>query len=459
MSRFLAISLTLFACVGGALAQTPDASPTAEAPSAPPSTSPPDPVIGGNPTGAISSNPGAVNITTGSGKLGQLLGLEKDSGVHFGGLWIGDASGVLAGGLQPGQWGLNSLTILDLALDTEKLGGWKGGLFGAEFLQFSGQPTNNLAGSQQGFDSLPAGPPLVRQELYQLWWRQEFGEKFVVRVGKTVPTYDFNNVSRPVPVPDEAANIPSVSSVGFTPIFVNPTMLGVLPGYYNSACGVTVNFLPTKQTYINYGVYDGSMAIGDQTGLMGPQFDGHYFHIAETGIAYRIGDEKKPGRAAIGIWRQTGPLTAANTGTVQGAGGLYAFGSQRLWYRNPGIDNSGVSLYYQLGANNSNALEFRQYFGTGLTAFGLVPGRKHDSFGYGLAWAFLNGDPNAGTFFSPGLPGTKLRTNELMMQWYYQMALRPGAYFQPALTYIPNPGARPGVPGAFAVTVRLTLLF
>ena len=128
-------------------------------------------------------------------------------------------------------------------------------------MQFSGQNTNGLAGAFPGFDSIEAGPPFVRNELYELWYRQSlFDDKLIFRIGKSVPTYDFNNVVRPVPVGDPAAAIPAVTSLSYTPIFVNPTMLGVIPGYYNSATGITTTFAPTKSTYLNYGFYDGNAA-------------------------------------------------------------------------------------------------------------------------------------------------------------------------------------------------------
>ena len=72
---------------------------------------------------SVSSNPAAVNIVTGTGALGRLLGLDEESGVRLGGLWIGDASGILAGGSSPGRWGLNGLTVVDLNLDGQKLFG------------------------------------------------------------------------------------------------------------------------------------------------------------------------------------------------------------------------------------------------------------------------------------------------------------------------------------------------
>jgi hypothetical protein len=40
----------------------------------------------------------------------------------------------------------------------------------------------------------------------------------IVRVGKMVPTADFNNVLRPVPTQDQSLFIPSVSGLMFTPV-------------------------------------------------------------------------------------------------------------------------------------------------------------------------------------------------------------------------------------------------
>ncbi len=161
---------------------------------------------GGNPAAgeaapsAVSSNPAANDIFTGTGALGRFLGFDKDSGVRLGGAWIGDSNWLMSGGREPGEWSLNSLLLLDLTLDADKLMGIKGGMFGIQFLQFDGQPTNQEAGVVQGYNSLPGAPPLERTELYELWWRQKlFDDKLTLRIGKTVPTYDFNNVSRPAP--------------------------------------------------------------------------------------------------------------------------------------------------------------------------------------------------------------------------------------------------------------------
>jgi porin len=156
--------------------------------SAPAELTPTGPSLSG-----ISGNAAAINIEAGNGMLGQALGFGSDSGVRVGGAWVGNASFLLTGGEKPAQSSFNSLLVADLNLDFGRLANIPGGQFGAQFLQFNGQPTNTEAGVVTGFNGLTGPPPLVRSELYQLWWRQAlFDEKLVIRVGKLVaPVIDF----------------------------------------------------------------------------------------------------------------------------------------------------------------------------------------------------------------------------------------------------------------------------
>jgi porin len=399
----------------------------------------------------ISSNPGAVDVRTGTGELAEtierLVGLPRDTGVFLGGVWVSDANCLFSGGADPGKWSFNRLLIVGAGLDAEKLVGWPGGRFGAEFLQFNGEHTNRQAGSVQGYNSLPGPDPLHRSELYQLWWRQElFDRKFVLRIGKVVPTNDFNNVLRPVPVQDQHLAIPAVSGLLYTPVFINPTLLGTMPGYYNSAYGITATFTPIRNLYLSYGVYDGNIAHQVQTGLRGaPNFNGYYFRVGEAGGAWEVAG--LPGSFGLGGWRQTGQLgPTPNNITENGASGFYLFGSQRFWRARPNIDNSGISGFAQFGVNNSDTLPIDHYFGTGLTEFGLVPHRGKDSAGVGLAWSSLNEN-----IFQ--------RDSELMLQAYYQAHVTHGVFFEPAISYIPNPGADPHLDAAWALTLRAICLF
>lgn len=396
---------------------------------------------------SISGNPGASNVFVGTGLLGRLIGFTPESGVTLGGMWIGDADYLFTGGQKPRTWSFNSLFIPNLYLDLQKITGLPGASIDVNLLQFNGENANGKAGSVPGYDGLVVVPPFVRTELYELWWRQKlFEDKLILYIGKNVPTIQFNNVSRPVEVSVPAEEISAVSSLIYTPIFINPTLLGVAPGYYNSAWGITANWVPAKSLDISYAFYDGSLASGIQTGIKGgPQFNGHYFTIGEMDYSWLLGPEGLPGKFGIGGWVQTGELYGPGV-QEKGAQGAYSLGSQRIWYRNPGVDNSGISVFYQFGFNASNTLLANRYVGLGLTGFGLIPGRLSDSMGTGLAWSWLNRRYG-------------FRSNEAMLQWYYQAHLIGTSFIQPVISYMPNPGASTRIQGAVTATAQLIVLF
>jgi porin len=414
---------------------------TAQQAPPPAASTPPTPVP------AVSGNPAATNYFPGTGWLGRTLGLKDEWGVKLGGLWLADTNLVAAGGAQPGGSTNNSSLLVALQIEAEKLVEWRGAMFGFQFLQVNIGPTNSQAGTVQGYNGIGGPPPNNRSELYEAWYLQEMIKDVLkMRIGRTVPTYDFGNVIRPVALADPTQNIPGVSGLLFVPIFVNGSMLGVMPGYYNPGNGVTVNFTPDKAFYLNAGFYDGNGARGVQTGITPPQFNGYYFNIAEIGTNWLLGEGKHPGQFGIGLWRQTGQLTAAGV-TEDGIGGFYLFGSQRVAYGvNSSVPTSSISVFYQLGANNSQTLPITQYYGAGITGFGLIGSRASDSMGAGVAFSRLN-------------PNLFARDSELMFQGYYQAHLFATTFLQPTVSYIPTPGASPTLPGALALTMRLTVLF
>lgn len=402
---------------------------------------------------SISSNPAAVYSATGNGVLQSYiekqLGIKNNHGISFGGVWLGDVNQLFSGGIDhPDRTTLNSSLLLDISADTQKLAGWPGGGFGVQLLQLNAQSTNEQSGIVQGYNSVPGPLPLNRFELYQLWFRQElFDKKLIFRIGKTVPTYDFNNVVKPVALDNANVFIPSVSGLIYTPIFVNSSMLGVIPGYYNSAYGINLSFAPIKTWYVSYGIYDGNLARGEQLGLHAtPTFNGAYYQIAETGLAWLLGQEGKPGTFAVGAWHQDGEIKSPPTVTENSASGFYLFGSQRVWYRDPNVDSSGYSLFYQYGVNNSRALPVRKYIGAGLTAFGLIGNRVDDSLGIGAAFAWLN-------------PNIFNHSNELLIQTYYQAQIFKELYLEPVITYSPSPGVNGTKNNAWAGTLRAILIF
>jgi hypothetical protein len=101
--------------------------------------------------------------------------------------------------------------------------------------------------------------------------------------------------------------------------------------YYNSAYGVTATAAPNQNLYLSYGIYDGDLALGDQTGLWAaPRFNGYYFNIAELGGGWVLGSNKFPGSAAIGGWDQTGTLSLTSTPATISQSGTQGFLHLRL---------------------------------------------------------------------------------------------------------------------------------
>ncbi len=407
--------------------------------------------------GSVSGNPAADNIVPGTGFLGHSLGLADKSGLRVGGMWLADSNGVLSGGAQPGSWTWNSMLLLGLDVDAERLLNLKGASFSAQFMQVDTQPTNAQAGSVQGYNSLDAsaGTVVDRSQLYQAWYRQKlFDDKVNVRIGKQVPTYDFANVSRPVPESDDMLMIPAVTGLLYTPIFVNPSMLGAIGGYFNSVYGLSIGLESSQNTSVRIGIYDGNVADGVQTGMTGPEFNGYTFSIAEFGVDWVLNNEY-PGELGVGAWYQSGNLEVTNLDndviSQDGTGGVYFFGGQRLWSSGgqsdrPAAPEQSVSAFIQYGVNNSQTMLMTQSVGGGLTAFGVFPSRPHDSVGIGASLAWLN-------------PNTFERSSEMMFQTYYQFRLSDGLFVQPTLSCIPTPGTSPDLDPAWAFTLRLTTLF
>lgn len=395
----------------------------------------------------ISGNPAATNAVTGTGWLGEQLGVNKN-GLRLGGLWIGGLNELVTGGADPGLTYNNAL-IVDLYVDLERFAGLKGSAIGVDFLQLNTQATNVDAGSVLGYIGIVNDEPFNRSQLLEAWWRQElFDERLIVRIGKSNPSIDFQDIVRPVASPYNDRNISAVSSLLYAPIFVLPTLYQSLGSFYDTVYGVTSTWVPSEKFYLSYGVYDGNKARGVATGLTGPEFNGYYFHIGEVGTNWLMGEEERPGFLSIGGWHQTGRLTS-NDGLIHedGAEGLYFIASQLLWYRDQEpVDDAGISGYVQFGWNDSQTQLFNYYFGAGFTGRALVPKRPQDSFGIGMALGWLN-------------PNNFTQDTELAIQAYYQAHVTGPIYTETALSYIPHPAAAPGVDGALAVTQQLIVPF
>lgn len=422
--------------------------------------SPPGPILG------IPASPAAVDPVPGTGALGRWLGIPADSPWRLGGAWVGNGGVQLGGGVTGEDGvGLAQQFLLDLSLDLEKSMGWKGGKIWVQGLQIN---ANNAAayasGSVQGVNSLVDPPTLARTELYSFALAQNlFDGQLRVLLGKLVASNDFANVVTPVQVGfDSPYAIPGISSLTYKPLYAIPATLGRLPGYPDSALGISFNLQPNafqKSLYLKGGIYDGRSGLGVnppvETGRSMPSLSGPLFAIGEIGGSWNLGSQALPGAAGFGVWNQSGPLSRCNDAgtsclTEASAAGGYLIAQQRLLnFRYP-RDGSGISTFLQLGWSPSVTNLFTSSVGGGFTVFAPMPSRLKDSYGVGVAWARLN---------DQGFLATTYRPSELMLQVYGQIHLAGTVYLTPSITILPYLGLQQAVAPSSSALLQLVALF
>jgi porin len=431
-------------------------------------------------TRAITYNPQVNPYLNGWGNLGLMFGLNKET-IRLGGLFLPQLNWTATGGAKPHSWFGSLLVGVNAGVDLKRTLGIPGATFGVEFVAYTGGAANLASGTVLKYDGVNTQAPNSRQELTQLWWHQRlFHDKLVFQIGKMNAAGSFGTVALPVPISDPKLADMDITVLVWPMSGINPTMYGRLPIWPNNAYGAVVHFAPTKNFYASYGIFDGNNSQNNhtniQTGLMlEPKINSNKFHIAEVGATYLLGAEQMPGKFGIGGWVQTGKLFTPNLTYQNGATGYYLFANQRLWYRHPSIDNSGLIGFMQFGRTSDQAAQVNTCLNGGLTAVDLLPALPYNRVSLGVAWGELNDAPIAGIFFYngfyPGVPSNTTRFNgsELMIQVALQSTLvfpvkglwvpNEAITFNLAYTYIPTPGQRPNLPQAHTLLLRMVQMF
>jgi porin len=437
---------------------------------------------------SIPANPNAFSGLISSQILQKSLGLPLDAPLQVGGEAAFVGNRLTSGGLKTFTDSGERWFGFNADLDMERLfpfASIPGGELYSSMIQYEGGRGLQYVGSVQGYDGVNAWGAgkygRDRLELYEVWWRQRlFDDRLIAKVGKINGAAEFAQVLNPPTIPQDPSRMAwTISDLLFSPAGYLPIFQGKLPVYANPAWGATVTVQPTPAVYGRYGFFDGNNAQGRETGpRLGPDLNENIFQIAEGSLSWELGEERKAGRVAAGVWKQTGLLPTGMLDLVNGgllkehdARGVYAVASQRLWYLTD-TDSRGLVGYAQFGYSPSQTSEVQHYLGGGLTALGLIPTRYADTISFGFAWSRLNQGPIAGIAFgavltppwgwtsSPYAWETRLNSTERMFQVAYRLNLVPGKIVLDAgYTAIPNPGYRPGIPWANVFTVRTFLVF
>jgi porin len=415
-------------------------------------------------------NPAGDSLRRGTGELGRLLGLPKDSPVTLGGEWIGNGSSQMSGGWM-GAYGRQSYAqagFVDLRINLDKAKIWKGAEVWVQGLQYNVLNNgNNAAGSVQQFNNLISAPPFTRTELYTYGVRQKLWKDQVdISVGKLFAGLYFGAVARPIPDQNPAIAGGPNTNLLFLPPYSQPTFVGREPGYPDSTLGGVITIQPNalaRRAYLSVGVFDGRTGVGPlgsvATGMQaGGDLLGPLLTMAETGGVWSLGAKQLPGSIAIGMWSQSGRLTTQCSVTPgkrdcpieNRATGAYAYAIQTLTTFKRGKQPGKLVGFLQGGATPSTTNMARSSLTAGLELVAPISGRPNDSFGVGASWANLNDSTAADWGFNP---------KELMFQLTGKFQVWGNIYAQPVVSWLPEVGFSQAKANSTVFTLQLSTSF
>jgi porin len=160
-------------------------------------------------------------------------------------------------------------------------------------------------------------------------------------------------------------------------------------------------------------------------------------------------------KLALGAWRYTGDFERLDGGSPpqRGSSGYYLLGEQVV-YRDPEIPGHRLRVFAQYGSGDERVWRFGSYLGIGAVMTAPFAGRPNDEAGVALARA-RHGTP---FLAAEAQAGRVLPRAETSLELTYLVAVSGRLSIQPALQYIRNPSAEPGLRDAAIGLIRFELV-
>lgn len=341
--------------------------------------------------------------------------------------YTGDFMSNLRGGIKTGGAYLGMIT-LQLSLNTEDKGWWKGGEFAVMGSSTHGdEPSANLIGDYQVASNIEAGNHTYIQEL---WFKQQFG-KTSIKVG-------LQDLNAEMAFSNNSQNLIN-SSFGIHSTISNNVPSPIFP---LTALGITIGWDISDNIYWQTALYDGKThdfennpynthwKLGTDDGYIAIseiQYNANIFgslkNSYKIGYYYHNHDDFRPDE------------TSPNYG-------FYAVIDQELtsW-----SNNRSIGGFIQLGVSSKKKNNLYNYIGCGLQATGVCEKRADDILTIGVARSS----------FDKGIAN-----NETTIELAYAAQLTPQIAIQPDLQYIVNPaGTETVLDDAFVATLRLSITY
>jgi len=403
----------------------------------------------------------AGGLRTSLGNVGLSFGLQDTDEL------LGNTSGGTARGI-----GYDGLTMLSVGLDTQKAGGWEGGLFNASLLNIRGTGiTNNLQSLQTPSGIIAA--PTTR--LWEAWFQQSFADGTAdVKVGQQSLDLEFMTSTN--------SGVFINTMMGW-PMVPSADLYGGGPAYPTGSLGVRFRAQPNDAVTVLAGVFDDDPAAGrfyNDSQLRGAERTGTRFNLGNGALLiaelqYAInqppatpasGDPTPApaglaGTYKLGAWFDTGsfpspstdanglslanPASNGNPRMLRQNFSLYGVVDQVIWQPDLSAAQALSVFARALGASGDrNLIDFS--INGGITLKAPFAGRDNDVAGLGFGVARLSSavgqfDQAYGYYNRIAYP---VRSTETFIEATYDYAAAPWWSVQPDFQYVFNPGG--GIP-------------
>lgn len=334
---------------------------------------------------------------------------------------------------------------LELTLDSEKLGLWKGGVM---YMLAESSWNDDIGIDKVGNLFGVNGDAYLGDEAIQvseLWYQQSFLDgKVRVKAGKMDVTVDFdlNGYAN-----DETAQ------------FLNPALInmGNIP-FPDYAQGIMVAVQPLDWMYMQ-GVVADAQADGRETGFNTFYHDEcHTFSMFELGFTptWDTPWGQLPGGYRLMMWYdpQPKPVFVVMEDVVRNKTDDVGFGfnmDQMLWKENAAedADAQGLGMFLRYGYAHDNINLIEHFWSIGAQYRGLIPTRDDDVLAFGFAQGIIGGKAHK----------VDLGDRESVYELYYNIALLPWLNITPDFQFIHQPGGSEASRDSFVAGVRLQMSF
>jgi len=381
-----------------------------------------------------------LRLRSGTPHLGKILAITLatitpgtqavsllDDGINLGASYEVGVSPQTLNGDGDGDPSSKQRLTLNLAADLDKLWGWSGSRFFAQYQNHHGESGGEHVHDIQQYDGLD-DPEYDR--IHMFWFQQRlFDEQLRIKVGKVEPKSEFF-------APENARN-----HLGFS-TERSPTIIAQGP----PSMSLNVFYTPNNRFSLGLGVYDAAWNEGrdENTMTLHNPFDApsDLAIFLESRFQWTEGYAGLPGGFKAGVWQLSGTKARfdgqANESSTEG---YYLVLDQTL-------TTNGIGIYAQYGIADEDVSHLSQHIGLGMQWLGPFASRQDDVFGVGISSVEFSD--------VSGSPFTASR--ETAYEIFYKGPVTSWLTLQGDLQQIENPGGR-GAPDALVASFRATFRF